>query len=538
MNQHESQTSRNVDAEMSLATAWLGALINPTLFFQGLLEASSSWFFTRSWRTLRWYIPALIFLMFAAGLIIYGHSLGPAVLQARYAKLADEEVLRMKEIDEASEKTDKQIKFMSEEKTSKYGEMLYRRLMMLDAKSAKARYMVGLQMARTGHTSRARQLMLEIAPSGGRGYPQAHAWLAIDLYNRPNPSRENLTELMNHLRNAVEWDGAGAGLWGMYAERLSREGNHQEALKALEKAAELDDRLKPKFVLMARSLNLPKLAEEPALDAKKKLQEKIKGPKATAEDAVELVRLLLSEEDFSGALGTARAALNSYANGNEALRFLSSESLRFMYRQSIRKTDKGVELNLQLLDAALKEFPTNPNIATEIALLQGMGVAATPALKAALEEQLANGQSTALAHLVLANEELKANRILQAIPHLEMALKQAPDHPVTLNNLSLSLAMTNKNQIDRAEELIERAIRVDPKNPELFDTQGEIRLIAGRPLDALVSLEFAIGIDNNRVHTRELMVKAYRAAGMEEQAIKQERAIKGIKPTPPRASPD
>ncbi len=85
-----------------------------------------------------------------------------------------------------------------------------------------------------------------------------------------------------------------------------------------------------------------------------------------------------------------------------------------------------------------------------------------------------------------------------------------------MNNLALALALTDSSNIKRAEELIDRAIKVDVRNPELFDSQGQVRLIAGRPLDAVDSLEKAIGIDPNRVGTRELIIKAYREAGLED----------------------
>ncbi len=47
-------------------------------------------------------------------------------------------------------------------------------------------------------------------------------------------------------------------------------------------------------------------------------------------------------------------------------------------------------------------------------------------LKALMEQQLANGQATALAHLILANQEIKAGRMAEAIPHLELTLNSAP----------------------------------------------------------------------------------------------------------------
>ena len=67
------------------------------------------------------------------------------------------------------------------------------------------------------------------------------------------------------------------------------------------------------------------------------------------------------------------------------------------------------------------------------------------------------------------------------------------------------------------------------RNPELFDSQGQVRLIAGRPLDAVESLEKAIGIDPSRVGTRELIIKAYREAGLEDLATLQAKALNQLK---------
>ncbi len=158
-----------------------------------------------------------------------------------------------------------------------------------------------------------------------------------------------------------------------------------------------------------------------------------------------------------------------------------------------------------------------------------MGVEASSELKSLMQQQLANGQATALAHLILANQEIKAGRMADAIPHLELTVKAAPEHPVALNNLALALALTDSANAKRAEELIDQAVKIDGRNPELFDSQGQIRLIAGRPLDAVDSLEKAIGIDPNRVGTRELVVKAYREAGLEDLAVQQERALTKLK---------
>jgi tetratricopeptide (TPR) repeat protein len=377
--------------------------------------------------------------------------------------------------------------------------------------------MVGLQLARSGRMGQARQMMQEIAPVGVRGFAPAHAWLAIDLLTRPERTKEERNELVNHLRLATAWEGLSSRLLAIYANLMAGEGSRSDALAAMERAARQDPVYLGALAVMAKQFNSPKTAADSSARAKTLISQKLEAGDATADDYLQLMKVQLADEEFQAAFETGRMGL-AKTGDNDALKYWCSEALRMLFRKSIRKSDRGVEMNLALLDAAIKEFPSNPFLAEDIAMLTDMGVEASPQLKSVLESQLAKGQATAVAHLILANQEIKADRLKQAIPHLELALKLAPTHPVTLNNLALALALTDKKQLERAEELIEKALSINPGNAEFYDSQGEIRLIAERPLDAIESLEKAIGIDPSRRHTHELMVTAYRDAGLEDLA--------------------
>lgn len=538
-SEHFHDNHASPDSEQSVGWAWLAALVNPFFLFQAFTEVFTSWLFTRPWRRLSLFLPAIVIVGATIGLIGYGATLSRATLKERYADFATDEMERIKseeQPDQANESADDQL--MKKELTSAFSDMLYRRLMQLDDQNATTRYRVALQLAHGGRLTQARQLMQEIAPPGERGFAPAHTWLAIDMLSR-SPKKEGdgaqpLNEkeqavLMSHLSQAVGWEGSGSALLVIYADLLMRQGKQQQALDVMAKAVQKNPRLRGSLAMMAKGRN-KKLAEETTVDAVKSLKATIDAGKATAETYVELTALQLADENYKTALETARTGLNTVGRDNDRLKMLCSEALRLMYRQSIRKTDKGIELNLGLLDAAMKEYPSNPNLSVEIAMLTDMGVEAPPALKALMEEQLANGHATALAHLLLANQQLKEGRLAEAIPHLELSLKQAPNHPITLNNLALALALTDDSQFERAEELIDKAISVNPGNAEFYDSQGEIRLLAGRPLDAIDSLEKAIGIDPSRRHTHELMVKAYRAAGSEDMAVVHEKFLAVNKP--------
>ena len=540
-NSPKPALEHNSDQSESVVWAWLGALINPFFLFQGLSEAAISWLFTRPWKRLCLLLPGIAVVALVVGLIVVGSQIDRQTLRQRYARWAEEESKQLnattadKGTDGPDQSTgeadgnlakqtpiDKQL--FQPDKTSAYGDILFRRLMRLDDEDPRTKYAVALQLARSGRKTQARQMMKEVAPAGTRGFAPAHAWLAVDLLSRGKLDAAERRQLMQHLRETVNWERVSGHLLMLYANLLAEDGKRPDALAVMEKAAQKQPELLVNLAVMAKQFNAPKIANESSSRAKTLLQQKLKSGTETIDDIIELVKVQLIDDELNAALATGRVGL-AKDPGNEELKYLCSQALRLMYRQSIRKTDEGTEINLSLLDAAIKEFPSNPYLAEDIALLSDLGAEASKELKAALEEQLAKGQATAVAHLMLANQEIKAGRLKQSLPHLEQSLKLAPSHPVTLNNLALVLALTDAKQLQRAEDLADKAVSIAPNNAEFHDTQGEIRLIADRPLDAIESLEKAIGLDPERRRTHELLAKAYRIAGSEDMAAVHEKFL-------------
>ncbi len=212
---------------------------------------------------------------------------------------------------------------------------------------------------------------------------------------------------------------------------------------------------------------------------------------------------------------------------NPQLKRLLSESFRLEYLKTIKQTQGITQVNLGLLDAALKADPSNPAVGTEIARLQSIGQDAPPELREALQQQLVSGQTTALTHILLANQLLGKGNLTEAVPHLELALLQAPNTPSVMNNLALAIARLDPtNSLDRAMKLSTAATTADPASGEYLDTLGELKEISGDKLGAVSSYETAIGLDGNRTDTRQKLAKLYRELGMQEMADVQDAEIK------------
>jgi tetratricopeptide (TPR) repeat protein len=64
-------------------------------------------------------------------------------------------------------------------------------------------------------------------------------------------------------------------------------------------------------------------------------------------------------------------------------------------------------------------------------------------------------------------------------------------------------------------EMIDKALKiVGGSDPELFDSRGLVLLAAGQPKEAITWFEKSLGLDTNRVATREGMIKAAEQAGI------------------------
>ncbi len=76
-------------------------------------------------------------------------------------------------------------------------------------------------------------------------------------------------------------------------------------------------------------------------------------------------------------------------------------------------------------------------------------------------------------------------------------LKESPDHPDALHFLGISLSQQNKNE--KAIELIQKAIGINPRNPTYFNNLGRIYAQLNRDADATKAFAKALEIDSGFV---------------------------------------
>ncbi len=513
----------------------LDMLLNPFRTMQGVFEYISGWFFTRKVSTFIAFSPVILLFSTVLALVFNGWITVSSTISQNISDLVDDEF----------EKSDRQNKTNDDEfeddrlvlhdsslapkEISPYAEMLMRRLVQNESDDVRWKYLVALKFGQRKRLGLARQMMRQLAPENTHGFAPAHAWMAVDTVSRKSvEDRADVLTLINDLEVAMAWSGSGPALHALLADLLEKEGRVADAIKILEGSAAGNPVLLLQMVGISAKHGRPLLAESSATEATKILQTRIAEYRAKVPDFITYIKLCLVLQSPDQAVRVATEGVSRFAEDKDLRRWLS-ESYRAKYISTFKvSASGGLECDINQLDAALKADPTNPHVSEEVARLLTLGSTATKALTDALEEQLSAGIATTMTHLLLANEHLKSSKFDQAVPHLEVALRQTPDSPVILNNLAVALVRLSADNAGRARELIARGLSISGPDAELLDSQGEIRMMGGDYVGAVESFEAAIGLDGNRIATRQRLVQAYEKAGLADMAKVQQKQIEKL----------
>lgn len=523
-----SDDSDDADDVLTERSRLSDMLAHPFQTAQGFIEYGLAWIFTRQWLAVLGFLPVLFILLTLTGLTLYGWSLDKNTLVKRYAKWSDAERSENEILATTAAASAQADALMKVEGVSPFGEILLQRLLQLEKSDARSRYLVALQIGNRGRRGQARQLMRQLAPERNSGFAPAHAWLSVDrMVQGPVRDRASKLILLNDLEVAATWSGTGTKLRETLANLLESEGRTGDAIKVLQATAENDAGVWVRVVEVATQHGRKQPAEDASAKAKAIFTRKIGEQTATVIDFINLARLWAVERNPDEAIKQTMLGLKLFPEDRN-LKLVLSECYRVKFLMTFRESESGIQCNLEYLDEALRADPTNPAVSEEVAKLMARGGSVSPTLKLAMEQQLADGKSTTMTHLMLATHWLKQNDFETAIPHLEVADRKSPNSPVVLNNLALALIRVSPNNAQVAKEMIDRALKYSGPHPEMFDSQGEIRMSSGDYVGAVESFESAVGLDGKRVNTRKRLIEAYEKAGLKDMIPVQARKIQEI----------
>ena len=509
---------------------------HPTRTLLGVVEYGTAWLFTRDKFSFIGIAPVLLLVSTIGVLATTGWFTSRVAVTKNVAYLVEEEFRRSDAETKNVEENDSQNMIMKPDaslapkRITPYAEMLLKKLVQGEGSDARWRYLVALQLGQRQRWGQARQIMRKLAPKEGRGFAPAYAWLAWDSVTRNRvKDHPGKLDLIADLEHATAWSGTGPAMIGMLADLLESEGQVGEAIKLLESHAKTDSILSVKLFEVAlkhgRKQHLESISEQATALVKNRVQE----PTATEQDFINYANLSVMQQDVNHAIKITADGLTKFP-ASKSLTRARSEAFRIKYLKTLRVSNEGIQCDLSALNEALRTDPTNEGVTEEVAKLVAAGANASPELTRALEQQLADGHASALTHLILSEKAFRDGKPQAAVPHLEAALRRTPNAVTVLNNLALTLARLSSDNLPRAHELINRALAMSGPNAELYDTQGEVRMLARDYVGAVESFENAINIDGKRTDIRSRLVKAYEKSGLHEMAKVQQAKISQMSP--------
>lgn len=499
----------------------------------GLLDATRGWKCSRAWWTIWLNLPSVglvLCMFFLYALTQYYQSEGQVQRylvesESRCSTGTLEEVCRIRREPEFAKAFDPEYAIQPTttnveitDLTLRYVDLLSKKAIAIENKNRNARYRMGLAKYLSGNEKEATEIMQELADGKYGLYSQANAWVAQDLFVGAKNDPALLPKLIEQLEKAIIWSKVDYRLVISLARLYEQSNDLQKAIVVARRAESMN----PEANVDLSRLYFKVKDEEGLRDSAYAVEDhfvpKLNSPEERISDRLAVANV----RKYRNKLEQAVEVLSEGGrdkNGPPEIRRELSEVYRLMYNRSISTDEKEPTANLTFLENAVRTDPENPFLSEDIAKLGLLKIKPTKFLMEALASLNSKGITTSEAYNAMAINFYQKDLKKEAVLAWEKALAKNPNNLLVLNNLSLQLAKDNpEKNLERSFELINRALNLNPANPEILDTYGDIFMIAKKPRDAVNKYELAIRIDKQRLNTHKKLVQAYYDAGMEDMA--------------------
>jgi tetratricopeptide (TPR) repeat protein len=414
-------------------------------------------------------------------------------------------------------------------------DLMLSRILQLGDGNIPSRFYVAQQNIAIGRVDVARGIISQIAPDNRPGLAEAHEWMAKDILSRAARGEQVSEEVLrHHLQNSLERFDLNfePALYEIYASMLDREKRFNEAARLLTKAGEISPVYQLKVVDYLTKKKLTNQAKGQADLLVSKVENAVANPNSKPEDIARDVVLAASAYSMTNRIDESLVFLEKHPPNQFNMadwRRLYSENFREKFRKSLVRSDGRMQVNLNFLSAAIRSDPTNVAVQSEIQVLDEVGIASTPEQRKALINLIAQQGSSLVPKIVLANSALAEGKIDEAITYYELILAEVPEFTIALNNLAKVLSKKTPPEIDKARQLIDKAISITPNIAECRDTKGDIEAQAGNNDSAVTEYLKALELAPARLTTREKLIKLYESQGNESEASKQTELLQKVK---------
>jgi tetratricopeptide (TPR) repeat protein len=188
-------------------------------------------------------------------------------------------------------------------------------------------------------------------------------------------------------------------------------------------------------------------------------------------------------------------------------------------------TDEPPEARLEWLLKAFEVTPGSPLVLQRITQIAREHPQTREPITGAFQATLASGRAANAAHQALGMIALEDKGWRTAQFHLEQAHRGRPDDPVLMGALARSILHLDDGDIDQAMALTQRALELQPQEPELYETRGLAYLRQKQWAEAVTDLERALAAMPKRTSIHQLLSIAYRGIGNTSMADEHRRRM-------------
>ncbi len=388
----------------------------------------------------------------------------------------------------------------------------YRRCLALDPRNHGARLGLALALEHLGDEPRAAALMSELARGTTPSEPAARLWLVRRLLAAgASTGPEPLRAAEAHLERLAQLQPENAQVRETLARVYVGRGRVDRAVAEYRSLAATQPTAALSLAALQRGRGDAAAAGAAARQAAEAFERRLaREPRdLAARSGLATARVFLGDHDAAEGLLRAGLALSP----DPALRQALANVL--VAHEAALADDPATPLpdRLRRLSEAVALVPGHEAALTRLARLTAAGGAEAEPATAALKQALAQGEASAVVHLILGTQAFDRGALEEARVHLDQALALDPWMPAVANNLAWVLFQSDRAASDRALELVDRAIELDPRDPEYRATRGMIRAHRGEWRAAVSDLELALHGDSARADVHGALADAYEHLG-------------------------
>lgn len=424
--------------------------------------------------------------------------------------------------------------------------LLLRKLHKLQPEKQVHRYNMAICWEKLENQPRTAALMHSIAPVDQLGYPQAHFWVAEKLRrsnSSPNINRSRLKAMEHHYRHAMNdktlRDRSLGHLTQIYVDyaKLDRSLNLPEdaeknAKEAIRLYASIQNRGETYWLMFnslykfaGRTEQAKTAAEKAIVDLKQRIQQQPQNTRLYfffTQAAVEL-------NDYPSALKMLEQGMMQ-AEKADRKRFLEGLALlHCRWFDSIPESQ--TKYRLELINEAMRFGPDLPKVQTRLAQLVA-NANEDPNIIRVLENAILEGHAPAIVHLTFADKAVEEQDYAKAIEHYELVITHQPQSVIAMNNLAMTLTKLQPPQLERAEEVINKAVSLAPRSINLLDTRSIVLEQAGNLKGAIRDYEQINRLKPGQIETYERLASLYEKAGFDDLAASARKKIQSLMETP------